>query len=104
VLVGGRTRDSLEDSTTIPGTERSFIGFQLPDWEKAKELALQAADAFPWARSIGWDVAMSGRGPVLIEGNEEWSLRGALSLTRQARRAVYFTSSWIREAISCRCR
>jgi hypothetical protein len=72
-LLGGRTRDSLEDSELIPGTEKSFIGFQLPDWEKAKELALRAAEAFPWARSIGWDVAMSERGPVLIEGNEEWS-------------------------------
>jgi hypothetical protein len=72
-LVGGRTRDSLEDATLIPGTKTSFIGFQLPDWQKAKELALRAADAFPWARSIGWDVAMSEKGPVLIEGNEEWS-------------------------------
>lgn len=72
-LVGGRARDSLDDATLIPGTETSFVGFQLPDWEAAKQLALRAAEAFPWARSIGWDVAMSTRGPVLIEGNEEWS-------------------------------
>ena len=72
-LITGRTRDGLDDTTLIPGTERSFIGFQLPDWDKAKDLALRAAAAFPWARSIGWDVAMSGNGPVLIEGNEEWS-------------------------------
>jgi hypothetical protein len=73
VLLGGRTRDDLEDSTMIPGTETSFIGFQLPEWPKATELALGAAGAFPWARSIGWDVGISDRGPVLIEGNEEWS-------------------------------
>jgi hypothetical protein len=72
-LVTGRTRDGLDDTTLIPGTERSFIGFQLPDWEQAKNLALRAAEAFPWARSIGWDVAISSKGPVLIEGNEEWS-------------------------------
>jgi hypothetical protein len=72
-LAGGRTRDSLEDARLIPGTERSFVGFQLPDWVQARELALGAAEAFPWARSIGWDVALSDRGPVLIEGNEEWS-------------------------------
>jgi hypothetical protein len=69
----GRTRDSLLDVTTIPGTRTSFVGFQLPDWDSTKELALQAAGAFPWARSIGWDVAISDSGPVLIEGNEEWS-------------------------------
>ena len=72
-LVRGRTRDSLEDTAVIPGTQKSFIGFQLPDWPEVKALALRAAQAFPWARSIGWDIAMSDRGPVLIEGNEEWS-------------------------------
>jgi hypothetical protein len=72
-LVRGRTRDSLEDTNVIPGTQKSFIGFQLPDWPEVKALALRAAQAFPWARSIGWDIAMSDRGPVLIEGNEEWS-------------------------------
>lgn len=73
VLETGRTRDSLEDITVIPGTTTSFLGFQLPDWPKVKDLALRAAKAFPWARSIGWDIAISDRGPVLIEGNEEWS-------------------------------
>jgi hypothetical protein len=72
-VLSGRTRDSLEDATMIPHTQTSFIGFQLPDWEVAKELALRAAEAFPWARSIGWDVGLSESGPVLIEGNEEWS-------------------------------
>src|SRR3954470_6660493 len=32
-----------------------------------------AADAFPWARSIGWDIGLGESGPVLIEGNERWS-------------------------------
>lgn len=73
VLGTGRTRDSLEDITVIPGTITSFRGFQLPNWPEVKDLALRAARAFPWARSIGWDIAISDRGPVLIEGNEEWS-------------------------------
>ena len=36
-------------------------------------MALQAAAAFPWARSIGWDIGISDRGPVVIEGNQKWS-------------------------------
>jgi hypothetical protein len=72
-LLSGRTRDGLTDVTTIPDTQTSFVGFQLPDWAKAKSVALRAARAFPWARSIGWDVALSVRGPVLIEGNADWS-------------------------------
>jgi hypothetical protein len=69
----GRTRGHDRDITTIPGTDRSFIGTRLPDWEAIRETALRAAEAFPWARAIGWDVGVSERGPVLIEGNERWS-------------------------------
>jgi hypothetical protein len=57
----------------IPGTDRPFVGFQLPDWSDTKDLALKAAAAFPWARAIGWDIGLSDRGPILIEGNERWS-------------------------------
>jgi Sugar-transfer associated ATP-grasp len=69
----GRTRGHDRDITTIPGTERSFVGYTLPDWPAVRDLALRAADAFPWARSIGWDIGVGERGPVLIEGNERWS-------------------------------
>jgi hypothetical protein len=69
----GRTRTSYEYISVIPGTDRSFVGFRLPCWNQVKEVALQAAAAFPWARAIGWDIGISDRGAVLIEGNERWS-------------------------------
>jgi hypothetical protein len=69
----GRTRTDCEYTTVIPGTDRTFVGYRLPLWLDVKELALRAAAAFPWARAIGWDIAISDRGPVLIEGNERWS-------------------------------
>jgi hypothetical protein len=72
-LERGRTRTHDEYTTTIPGTNRSFLGFRLPFWEETCQVALQAAVAFPWARCIGWDIGVSDRGPVVIEGNERWS-------------------------------
>ena len=69
----GRTRTNCEFATVIPGTDRSFVGYRLPCWRQVKELAFEAAAAFPWARAIGWDIAISDRGVVLIEGNERWS-------------------------------
>jgi Sugar-transfer associated ATP-grasp len=69
----GRTRTTYEYTSVIPGTDRSFVGYRLPCWEQVKEVALQAAVAFPWARSIGWDIGISDRGPVVIEGNQKWS-------------------------------
>jgi hypothetical protein len=72
VLGRGRTRDLLTDITLIPGSDRSFVGFQLPHWAELKRVALAAAAAFPWARAIGWDIAITEDGPVLIEGNARW--------------------------------
>lgn len=71
-LERGRFKIPLTDIVTVPGTNRPFIGFQLPDWPQAREMALSAAAAFPWARSIGWDIALSDRGPMLLEGNDLW--------------------------------
>lgn len=70
----GRTRYSLKPTWQIPGTDRSYQGFHLPCWDEVKSLALKAAQGMPNARSIGWDVAISDRGPVLIEGNDDWSM------------------------------
>jgi hypothetical protein len=72
VLGQGRTRTSLEPTSLIPGSSRQFVGFQLPDWPRLREAVLRAAAAFPWARGIGWDVAVAEGGPVLIEGNDHW--------------------------------
>lgn len=52
-----------------PLTGVKFEGFQIPYWEEAKALCLKAADRVPQMRYIGWDVAVTGAGPVFVEGN-----------------------------------
>jgi hypothetical protein len=69
----GRTRTHCNEVTTVPGTDRPLVGYRLPLWPQVKSLALEAAAAFPWARAIGWDIAIAARGAVLIEGNDRWS-------------------------------
>ena len=39
-------------------------------YEKIKEMALEAALVVPQVRYVGWDIAVSENGPCLIEGNE----------------------------------
>src|SRR3712207_2836179 len=70
----GRTRGDLEYVSVLQGAEASFVGFRLPYWPELKDLALRAAAAFPWVRSVGWDIAISEQGPVLVEGNERWAI------------------------------
>ena len=69
----GRSRSGYESTSVVPGTDRSFVGYRLPCWNQVKAVVLQAAAAFPWARGIGWDIGISDRGPVIIEGNARWS-------------------------------
>jgi hypothetical protein len=92
----GRTRTSYVYASVIPGTDRSFVGYRLPCWDQVKEVALKAAVAFPWARSIGWDIGISDRGPIVIEGNQKWSpslvqLPAPHGLMRDDLKALYDT-------------
>jgi hypothetical protein len=68
----GRTKTSLEWLQALPNG-RKFVGFRLPHWERVKQLAIDAASTFPWARAIGWDIGICEDGPRLVEGNERWS-------------------------------
>lgn len=55
---------------THPASGRAFEGFQLPHWEEACEMAREAHALFPEFGVIGWDVAFTEDGPLLIECND----------------------------------
>lgn len=55
-----------------PVTGVDLIGFAIPFWQESVELVKKAALRIPENRSIGWDVAITNNGPVLIEGNHNW--------------------------------
>ena len=54
----------------------SFEGYQLPYWKEAKELVCAAHEQFYELQSIGWDVAITENGPILLEGNDSWEIGG----------------------------
>lgn len=55
--------------TKHPKTGFDFCGFEIPYYAKAAELCRQAALVEPHVRYVGWDVAVTADGPVLVEGN-----------------------------------
>jgi len=55
-----------------PITNQNIKGFQLPLWEDVIEMCKKAALEVPDVRCVGWDVAISEKGPLLIEGNDRW--------------------------------
>jgi hypothetical protein len=72
-VVGGRGRPSvIRQVTHHPRTGRALIGYHVPAWPAIEALAHEAAKAFLPLRTIGWDVAVTGDRPCLIEGNVTW--------------------------------
>lgn len=72
LAVVGVRNGVLESITHGDYTGVSFLDFTVPLWKEAKELALQAATRFWPIRTIGWDIAITENGPVVIEGNQCW--------------------------------
>jgi hypothetical protein len=52
-----------------PITNEKIIGFEVPKFQKAVELVKEAAKVIPEVAYVGWDVAISENGPVIVEGN-----------------------------------
>lgn len=57
-----------------PRTGAKITGEYLPGWAEMAELALRAHRAAGDWSSIGWDVAFTEDGPVLIEANLHWAV------------------------------
>jgi hypothetical protein len=56
-----------------PVTGATIAGTRVPEWDACRGLAERAARLFAPLRTVGWDVAPTAQGPVLIEGNAWWS-------------------------------
>ncbi len=61
-----------KDEKLHPITNVKIVGFQIPFWKETIEMVTKAAILHSNNKSIGWDVAITDKGPELIEGNHDW--------------------------------
>jgi hypothetical protein len=61
-----------DDEFTHPVTGVTIVGFQIPFWPETLEMVKAAALSYKQCRSIGWDIAITEKGPELVEGNHDW--------------------------------
>ena len=52
-----------------PVTNEKVLGFKVPHWDKVVQLIEEAATVVKGVGYVGWDIAITEEGPVLIEGN-----------------------------------
>ena len=59
----------LNQYTHHPKTNIEITGFQLPYFEEVKKVVKEAALESDKILVVGWDVAITDKGPIIIEGN-----------------------------------
>ena len=70
---------------THPDTGIRFSEYKVPMLEESIALCLEAHSKLYSLHSVGWDVALTKEGPMLIEGNENWDIRLAQACDRPLR-------------------
>ena len=66
--IRGFALDQVE-LTNHPDTGALLVGAQIPNFQRVLELALESARVFGDIRIIGWDIAPTDEGAVIVEGN-----------------------------------
>ena len=78
---GGRT-------PVHPDSGKRFDGFELPHFAAAMAMVKRLHEYLPHIHSIGWDVAISADGPLIVEGNDDWDA-GCLMILKQGFRQEF---------------
>lgn len=55
-----------------PSSGKTLQGFPVPFWDESCNIAMQCAKRFANTRAVGWDIGITPRGPVVLEGNCTW--------------------------------
>lgn len=63
----------MEEVDRHPLTGVRFRNLPVPLWAEASALACRAAALLPPTRTLGWDIALTPVGPVIIEANRKWA-------------------------------
>lgn len=68
-LIGNGIDKDNQEFEVHPTTGVTFDGFQLPCFEEVKQMVLEGCLEDDNIRMIGWDIALSEKGPLIIEAN-----------------------------------
>jgi len=74
-----------------------FDGFVLPHFAAAMAMVKRLHEYLPQIYSIGWDVAISTDGPLIVEGNDDWDA-GCLMVLEQGFRQQFMALCAKRDA------
>lgn len=68
--VVGLVNGKIDTVKRHPDTNITFENYTLPDWLQVKDICLKGANYLMGMNLHHWDVALTNRGPIIVENNE----------------------------------
>lgn len=69
ILKGNGINKDLEEFEIHPVSKIKYDNYKIPFFKEITELCTKAAKRFNQTNVIGWDVAITDKGPLIVEGN-----------------------------------
>lgn len=89
-LKGCAIDKDLNEFKMHPLTRTHFNKFELPYWKETKKLVLDAALVNQNIKVVGWDVAITKDGPILVEGNRRPGFDLVQVLSKKGRKDIMY--------------
>jgi hypothetical protein len=89
-LKGNAIDKDLNEYKKHPVTGTYFNKFEIPYWKETKKLVLDAAKVNQNIKVVGWDVAITKNGPVLVEGNRRPGFDLVQVLSKKGRKDIIY--------------
>lgn len=89
-LKGNAIDKDLNEYKKHPVTRVYFNKFELPFWKETKKLVLEAALINQNIKVVGWDVAITKNGPILVEGNRRPGFDLVQVLSKKGRKDIMY--------------
>ncbi|MBR3227977.1 MAG: hypothetical protein IKF68_05480 [Erysipelotrichaceae bacterium] len=79
--------------TEHPDSHVKVIGFRMPEWDKLLELTYELAEVVSEQKYVGWDLAHTDKGWIMIEGNNRaqygTQIPGQFGLRKEIKETFY---------------
>jgi len=72
----------VQDIDFHPDSGNPLNGVVIDNWESVKAEVIRFQQAFPYCKVAGWDIAITDKGPVVIEVNDFWDRTGQFFIRR----------------------
>lgn len=72
----------IKEISSHPDSGNNLQGVEIRNWKKIKEYVIKFQQSLPYIKAAGWDIAITDKGPVVVEVNDFWDTTGQLFIGR----------------------